>query len=277
MGCSCSGSSPNEEKEKARANRNRVNNRSTQGISNNNSNSNQNNNQNRRIEQRFNNRPNLNQPSYEPYLASNKDPNFNMPQLKEYVGTGIKKMPGYKCKIEKDELEKQIRDFWTSRFEGNLDTWDLIRNLCEGDFQDQDLEELMQASGLTTYAGCINVIFDNKGKLYEIPNYCIHPPLVWDIVKFKIPEPDEEKITIIVRNTITDLKVNTINLCPINELKLYIMKKFDFSDTEFKEGIEDISQIRLFHYGKEMRDNDKLYMHSVNDEKIIQMMLRVKN
>ena len=277
MGCSCSGTSPNEEKEKERARRNRVNTRSNQGVSENVIVSNQNNSQNRRVDHRINNRPNLNQPNYEPYLASKKDPNFNMPQLKEYVGTGVKKMLGYKCKIEQDELEKTIKDFWSSRFEGNADTWDLIRNLCEGDFQSDDLQEILESSGLRTYAGCINVIFDNKGNMYEIPNYCIHPPLVWDIVKYKIPEPNEENISIIIRNCITDLKVNTINLCPINELKLYILKRFDFSSTDFKHGVEDISQIRLFHYGKEMRDNDKLFQHHVDDGKIIQMMLRLKN
>lgn len=270
MGCSCSGSSQNNEGNNVRANR-----REREERSQNNNASN--NNQNRRADNQSQQQPrenNPNLPNYEPYLQSRNDPSFNMKQLKEMVGSGLKKMNGYVCNIEKEDLEKKRHDFWTSRFEGNQDTWDLLKNFCEGEFSDKDLNDLLYASGLTSYAGCINVIYDSKGNLYEIPNYCIHEPSKWDIAKLNMPQPKEEKISIIVRNGIIDLKVNTINLCPVKELKLYVLKKFDFDKTEYKDSIKDISRIRLFHYGKEMKDNDMIYMHSVETGKIVMMAIR---
>jgi len=278
MGCSCSGSSQNESTS-IRTNRRERDRESRAEDRSQNNNSQQNRrSENRQQQQQQQNqqqpRQNANMPNYEPFLQSKNDPSFNMKQLKEMVGEGVKKMHAYVCNLEKDDLERKRHDFWTSRFEGSPETWDLLKLLCEGEFSNKELNELLFDSQLKPYAGCINVIYDSKGNLYEIPNYCIHDPLEWDIQKLKIPQPDEEKISIIVRLGISDLKVNTVNLCPVKELKLYIIKKFDFSNTDYKEGITDTARIRLFHYGKEMKDTDMLYMHSVESGKIVMMAIR---
>lgn len=276
MGCSCSGTSTNERDGVIRTNRLSSRQQSNHNSNENERNNNTNNNQGSRSQ--VNVQPNQRQlqqrsrPNYVPYLNSRNDPTFNMKETKEVVGSGVKKMLGYVCEIEKEDLNKKRNDFWTSRSEGDQTTWELLRNFCEGEFNDDDLEELLRASNLVTYAGCINVIYDSKGNLYEIPNYCIHEPLVWDILKLKIEKPKEENIKFIIRLGIEDLSIETTNYCPVQSLKQHIVENFDFSKCEV-EGIVNYERIRLFHYGQEMKNHDMLYMHDI-DDKIVMMTVR---
>lgn len=213
-------------------------------------------------------------PNYIPYLQSQNDPTFNMKETKDTVGSGYKKMNSYICSIEKDDLIRKRNDFWTSRFEGSPDTWDLLRNLCEGSFPDDDLVEILQASGLTPYAGCINILYDLKGNLYEIPNYCIHDPLIFDIPKLKMEKPNEINLSFIVRLGIEELNIQTTNFCPIIELKKHISENFNFNKIENIKSKIDDKRIRLFFYGKEMKDADLLYMHYIDNGSIILMSIK---
>jgi hypothetical protein len=264
MGCSCSGTKTADPNNPVI-------------VANRNSNSNPRVNRNNENNNINNNNPSQNRPSYVPFLQSRNDSTFNMKQLKEFVGEGVKKMPGYVCTIEKDELMRKREDFWSSRFEGDKETWETLRNLCEGDLEDNQLKDLLSAIGITTYSGCINVVYDNKGNLYEIPNYCIHEPLEWDIPKLKIPKPNEQEIKFLVRLESEDLTIETSNYCPVGDLKSHICENFDFSKcNSYKKGEKiDSPRIRLFHYGKELKDSDLLYMHSVDNGKIIMMTLRI--
>ncbi len=307
MGCECS-SSTKENKEGVRTinsmgnrnnlNQNMSNNQNISNQNNNNMTSNQNNNQNNNnnnnlrnnnVNRNMNNRENQNtmilnsnqvvnnRVGYIPYLQADNDPSFNMKEVNVVVGQGFKKMNGYECNIEMDELVKKRKDFWDSMFSGSKDVWELLRNFCEGDFEPNELKELMTASELTTYKGCINVVYDAKGNMYEIPNYCIHDPVSWNIPKYTIKKPDEKKVRIIIRNGIVDLKVDTTNLCPIKELAQYVVKKFPFDkiDKSIKiSGTIKDSQLRFFHYGKEFKQNDLLYMLQVDNESIILMMIK---
>lgn len=218
-----------------------------------------------------------NRVGYVPYLQADNDPSFNMKEVNVVVGSGLKKMNGYECNIEMDELVKKRKDFWDSMYSGSKDIWDLLRNFCEGDFEPNELKEIMAASELSTYKGCINVVFDSRGNMYEIPNYCIHDPVSWNIPKYTLQKPKEKKIRIVIRNGIVDLKVETTNLCPMKELTEHIIKKFPFDridkSVKISGQIKD-SQLRFFHYGKEIKPNDLLYMLQVDDESIILMMIR---
>ena len=213
------------------------------------------------------------QPNYEPYLQSKNDPTFNMQELPSvYVGHGLKKMNGYICNIEKEELDKRRRDFWTSRFEGNRETWELLNNFCIGDFSNKDLKELLQASELKPYSGCINVIFDAKGNIYEIPNYCIHNPSEWDIQKLKIKQPTETKLTLIIRCVLEEYVISISNISGIKTLKEGLVKNFKINKNE--QGTINTERIRLFHHGKELKNNDSLYMYEIANKSIIQMMVK---
>lgn len=76
--------------------------------------------------------------NFEPYLISKNDPNFNFPIIEnEYLGIGLKRLPGYISNITLEELEKKREEFWTSRVEGNKEVWELLRGICS----DKDLND----------------------------------------------------------------------------------------------------------------------------------------
>ncbi len=228
--------------------------------------------QNSRIQNNQQPEQNQNIPNYEPYLQSKRDPNFNMKELDTFVGEGIKKMKGYICNIEKEDLERKRNDFWTSRHEGNQDTWDLLHNFCIGEFSNEDLIELIHGSGLQLYAGIINVIFDSKGNLYEIPNYCIHNPSAWDIAKLKITKPKEEKLTLKIRNGIVDYNAEITNTSTGYDLKEGIVNNFKINDKN--PGSYYPEKIRLFYRGREIKEKDFLYQHELINNAIIMMTIK---
>ena len=39
----------------------------------------------------------------------------------------------------------------------------------------------MEDSSIRPYENCINVVYDNKGLIYEIPNYCINEPYKFEL------------------------------------------------------------------------------------------------
>lgn len=211
-----------------------------------------------------------NLPSYEPYLQSKNNLNFNMKETENFVGEGLKRMRGYICNIEEDELIKKRNDFWSSQFEGNEEVWCLLQSFCNGEFSNSDLTELMQGSCLTTYAGCINVVYDSKGNLYEIPNYCIHLPLKYDIPKLAVLEPQDQIINLRLRNGATDYLLEFSNKDSILSLKRHLQKEINSQQPGTVKGTD---KIRLFFRGKELKDKDKIFMHSLENNSIIMVMI----
>lgn len=209
-------------------------------------------------------------PHYEPYLQARNNPNFNMKETDDFVGEGIRKMRGFICDIEKEDLFKKRNDFWSSRFEGNVDTWELIHNFCIGDFSNNDLLELLSGCGLNMYSGCINVLYDNKGNLYEIPNYCIHDPVLWDNPKQKIIKPKEERILLKVKHVDKEIDMNVSNFSTGYDLKEEIVeRRLNRNGKKYL-----ISQVRLFYRGKEVKDKDFVYQHMITDGSYIMMSLK---
>ncbi len=55
------------------------------------------------------------------------------------VGSGLKKMKGYISPVSMNELEKKRAEYWGiliiikkgTRVEGNSETWEFLRNICE--------------------------------------------------------------------------------------------------------------------------------------------------
>lgn len=208
-----------------------------------------------------------NQPNYEPFLQSKIDPNFNFPESSEHIGTGIRKMKGYVCNIEKEELEKKRRDFWSSRFEGNVDAWALLENLCTNkEFTDDEVNEFLVASELRPYKDCINVVYDPAGTLYEIPNYCIHDPIRYDVHKYNVPVPTAEKhLELRLRHGVEEFRVNVSNMMEICELKALVAREKKVNH----EGEVKQERIRLFYFGRELKNSDKIFMHEIQNEAMI--------
>ena len=268
---------------------NNVNNDNNQNNNqNNNSNQNNNNNQNNNLisnsndnnENIQNNINNINQelnnlsesnssglaPSYEPYLQSKHDENFNYKELDKYVGTGIKRMKGYISPVPFEELEKIRNDFWSSRIEGNPQIWEILHMICnDNSLSVDDIDAYMKASNIVTYKGCINVTYDNKGFLYEIPNYCINDPLEYE--KFEEKKPlIKEDIEVKIRCFNLEEKIKINNFDNITEIKENIKKCEKFNKKY------ELNNIRLFFGGKELNDKKEVWYYNIQNNSIIQML-----
>jgi len=205
-------------------------------------------------------------PNFQPYLQSKNDPYFNFPEVKEnkYVGEGLKRMKGYISNIPEDELKKKREAFWGTRVEGNKQTWNFLKEICEmPPGEEKNLEAMLQAYDLTPYKKCINVSYDALGGLYEIPNYCIHDPMVYDIPEFNKIKPEKKKIKFKARYGIKHLKLKSSNYSTVKKIKITIAKKLG---TTF-------DKIRLFFSGKEMKNDLQIWNYNVDNDVVIMIMV----
>ena len=205
-------------------------------------------------------------PNFQPYLQSKNDPSFNFPEVKEnkYVGKGLKKMKGYISNISEEELKKKREAFWGTRVEGNKQTWHFLKEICEmPEAEENDLEAMLKAYDFTPYKNCINVSYDALGALYEIPNYCIHNPMVYDLPEDNKKKPNEKKIKFKARNGIKNIKLKSSNYSTVKKTKMSIAKKLGTT----------YDKIRLFFSGKEMKNDSQLWNYNVDNDVVIMIMV----
>ena len=228
----------------------------------NNSNNNINNNMN--IQQYFN-------PNFEPFLQSKNDPSFNYPEIENtYIGIGLKRMKGYISPINLAELKKVRENFWSSRIEGDEKIWDILKNICNDEsLKENDIQEILKVSGIIPYKNCINIVYDSKGALYEIPNYCINQPSQYKIeeIEYDKNKPKEEVINVIIRYYNNQFKFKISNWKNIIQLKENIIKIKDYKNV-------NIENIRLFFGGKELNDIQELWFYNIVNKSIIQMLIK---
>ena len=205
-------------------------------------------------------------PNFQPYLQSKNDPYFNFPEVKEnkFLGKGLKKMKGYISNIPLDELKKKREAFWGTRVEGSKQTWNFLKEICEmPEGEEKNLEAMLHAYDLTPYKNCINVSYDALGGLYEIPNYCIHDPMVYDLPEDHKKKPNEKKIKFKARHGVKHLKLKSSNYSSVKKIKTSVAKKLG---TTF-------DKIRLFFSGKEMKNDMQLWNYNVDNDVVIMVML----
>ena len=210
--------------------------------------------------------PNTLLPNFQPYLQSKNDPSFNFPEVKEnkYIGKGLKKMKGYISNITEEELKKKREAFWGTRVEGNKQTWNFLKEICEmPEAEENDLEAMLKAYDLTPYKNCINVSYDALGALYEIPNYCIHDPMVYDLPEDHKKKPNEKKIKFKARNGIKNIRLKSSNYSTVKKTKMSIAKKLGTT----------YDKIRLFFSGKEMKNDSQLWYYNVDNDVVIMVMI----
>ena len=201
-----------------------------------------------------------------PYLQSRNDPNFNFPEVTEdiYVGLGLKKMKGYISPISKEDLERKRNAFWGTRTEGNEQTWNFLREVCQmPPGEEENIIPMLEAYNLVPYLDCINITFDSLGGLYEIPNYCINDPYKYDIIEEKKEKPIEEKISFYVRKVIDNIKISTSNYTSVEKIKEQLTKKYNV----------EIGKIRLFFYGKELKNNFELWNYNISNDCVVVVMI----
>ena len=197
-----------------------------------------------------------------PYLQTKNNHNFNFPEVEgeKYVGRGLRKMKGYISKIPKDELEKRRIAFWGTRIEGNQQVWNLLKELCELPIgEEKNIKPMLEASELTPLTKCINVTYDISGEIYEIPNYCINDPVLYDLPEMHVKKPKEKDINIFARKGTTQIKLKLSNMSLIEKVKENI------SDN-LKMVKEDV---RIFFGGKELKNGNELWMYNISDDCVI--------
>jgi len=205
-------------------------------------------------------------PNFQPYLQSKNDPFFNFPEVKEnkYVGKGLKRMKGYISNIPEEELKKKREAFWGTRVEGNKQTWNFLKEICEmPSGEENNLEAMLKAYDLTPYKNCINVSYDALGALYEIPNYCIHDPMIYELPEDNKKKPNEKKIKFKARNGMKFLKLKSSNYTSVKKIKTNIGKKIGTT----------YDKIRLFFSGKEMKNDLQLWNYNVDDDVVVMVMI----
>ena len=197
-----------------------------------------------------------------------EDEDFDdMEEIKEdiYIGIGIKKMKGYKCDLKINELNKLREHFWevkTNHCNKNWVVWNTIKRAVEYDESRSSL--LLKEYNIKPVNGCINHLVDSKGNYYKIPNYCINDPYF-------------EKI-IVDENNVKEEKIK-IKLYGWKNLEIEINNKLKGKDLKneirMKEKIEEGNIIKLFYKGAEIKDDDFLYKHDLNEN--YPVMLKVFN
>ena len=197
-----------------------------------------------------------------------EDEDFDdMEEIKEdiYIGIGIKKMKGYKCDLKINELNKLREHFWevkTNHCNKNWVVWNTIKRAVEYDESRSSL--LLKEYNIKPVNGCINHLVDSKGNYYKIPNYCINDPYF-------------EKI-IVDENNVKEEKIK-IKLYGWKNLEIEINNKLKGKDLKneikMKEKIEEDNIIKLFYKGAEIKDDDYLYKHDLNEN--YPVMLKVFN
>ena len=191
----------------------------------------------------------------------------DMEEIKEdiYIGIGIKKMKGYKCDLKINELNKLREHFWevkTNHCNKNWVVWNTIKRAVEYDESRSSL--LLKEYNIKPVNGCINHLVDSKGNYYKIPNYCINDPYF-------------EKI-IVDENNVKEEKIK-VKLYGWKNLEIEINNKLKGTDLKneirMKEKIEEDYIIKLFYKGAEIKDDDYLYKHDLNEN--YPVMLKVFN
>ena len=136
---------------------------------------------------------------------------------------------------------------------------------------------------MTPVKNCINLTYDSRGYYYEIPNYCVNDPHKFEIIsasQFK-SKPVKSSLQIIVRKVVEEKSYTLSNYSTIKDLKEEVAKTFPFNDhNAVKDNNGNSSRItanriRFFYGGKELKDEDELWVYDIRNESIIQMMIKM--
>ena len=172
-------------------------------------------------------------------------------------------MKGYKCTLKVDELNKKREHFWevkTNNKNQNWLVWSTIKRAVSKDEERASL--LLEEYNIKTVKGCINHLIDSNGNEYKIPNYCINDPY-FGIINSGEKDVKEEKLILNFYGA-KKLKLEVSNKLKGKELK---------NDIRIKEKIEDNKKMRLFYRGIEIKDDDFLFNHNINENTLINILL----
>lgn len=122
-------------------------------------------------------------------------------------------------------------------------------------------------NSITLYKDNLSAVFDSKGNLYEVPNYCINPP--YKYLESSFEQSFEDKpIDIRIRYDSTEYKIHITSNKKVSELKEGLI-------ANISKTIKNIEKIRLFYKGKELKDKKSL--NKIDNNGILQMAVILKD
>ena len=197
-------------------------------------------------------------------LDNGPDPNF--PDMEEwegerYKGVGIKRMKGYKCNLPINKLNEMREKFWTTKIEED-ENWRIIQQICV--FDEERANMTLGRYNFEVATDCINHIIGADGEHYYVPNYCINDPYFEK--KLSLIDEDEKKLTLLLHDFSNDMSVTAefSNHDTGKKIKEVFIEKTNMNKNEYK--------IRLFFSGMEIKDNDYIYQHKLDNNYKIQIM-----
>ena len=194
----------------------------------------------------------------------NIEEKFNdMPEVSGniFVNYGIKRMKGYKCSLNIDELNVLRERFWQVKINLN-ERFKFLRQAVL--YDSKKCEDYIIKNGFYTIDGCINHCSDNTKYNYIIPNYCINDPYFEKQLDDIVPNREKKKIIIYLRKNDDKEKLEIFDDISGKDLK---EKYIDVKN------LKNISSIRLFFGGNEIKDNDLLYQHKIMNKYCIQVVI----
>ena len=170
-------------------------------------------------------------------------------------------MKGYKCDLPINKLNEMRDKFWTTKIEEN-DNWRIIHQICV--FDEERANLTLGQYNFEVAENCVNHIIGNNGEHYYVPNYCINDPYFEKELNNK--DVEEKKIKLCLYDVSSDTTIKEIFS---NHDKGETIKKKFFEETKLNE---NEYKIRLFFSGMEIKDNDFIYQHKLEDNFKIQIM-----
>ena len=196
--------------------------------------------------------------------TTTRDPNF--PDMEEwpgdrYKGIGIKRMKGYKCDLPIDKLNEMREKFWSTKIEEN-ENWRIIQQVCV--FDEERANMALGRFNFEVAENCVNHIIGSDGEHYFVPNYCINDPYFEKELKEK--DVPEKKIKLFLYDVSSDITIEESfsNHDTGEIIKNRFLEEAKIKNNEYK--------IRLFFSGTEIKSNDFIYQHGLEDNFKIQVM-----
>ena len=171
----------------------------------------------------------------------------DMPEIEPQImkGYGIKQMPGYKCDLKIDQLNKKRDEFWASKNKLNITKWKIIHQACIYDHI--NAEEFLFKNNIRTLNGCINMCLDEGGKFLNNEN------------------SKKEKINIILNDVAAQKKKN-YNIYDTTTGKELIEMYCKEENID-----KDKYNFKLIFGGGIIKDDETLFQHKVKNDYVIQI------
>ena len=125
---------------------------------------------------------------------------------------------------------------------------------------------VVQGGGLVLTENSLTCSIDDKGNVYRIPICVINDPDSYEVnteaeILSSKMRPLEREVSFFIRQVGSpdSLEIIMSNMAKVRHLKEYYKQEVERGGDE----------IRLFAYGKEMRDEFSLYHYAINDDVVI--------